>query len=72
MNEPMDQDQIIAADIEAARLTWGKLHHKTPEQMEHLTAEELAECYLLARDYAMMRRWKVVKAEDQGRRPRDD
>ena len=64
--------QPTAADFEEARRTWGKLHGKTPEQMEHLTDGELAECFLLARDYALMRRWKATKAEDQARSPRND
>lgn len=55
-----DQQNLIqpsATDFEEASLEWSKIHHKTSEQMQHLTDGETAQCYLLARDYALLR-WR--------------
>jgi hypothetical protein len=54
--------QPTAIDFEAASLEWAKQHGKTKEQMQHLTDEETAECYLLAQTYALVR---LGKAENK-------
>jgi hypothetical protein len=65
MSEQPNLIEPTAADIVEATLYWGKKHGKTAEQMQHLTDAEVAECYRLAQDYALMRRWKETKTEDQ-------
>ena len=72
MKENQESIQPSATDFEEASLEWSKIHHKTSQQMQHLTDAETAECYLLARAYAMLRRWKASKAEGQARGPRHD
>jgi hypothetical protein len=72
MREDQEPIQPSATDFKEASLEWSKIHHKTSEQMQHLTDAETAECYLLARAYAMLRRWKAPKAEGQARGPRQD
>lgn len=65
MSEQPKPVEPTQADIAEATLHWGKQHGKTAEQMVHLTEAEVAACFRLALDYALMRRWKATKAEDQ-------
>lgn len=57
MKEHQEPIQPSATDFEEASLEWSKIHHKTSEQMQHLTDGETAQCYLLAREYALLR-WR--------------
>lgn len=65
MSEHQKPREPTAADLAEKTLHWGKQHGKTAEQMLHLTDVEVAECYRLAQEYALVRRWKATQAQDQ-------
>lgn len=70
-----DQQNLIqpsATDFEEASLEWSKIHRKTSEQMAYLTDGETAQCYLLAREFAQLRRRKGTQVKGQAGGPLND
>jgi hypothetical protein len=63
MNEPEQAIKPTEADVVAATREWGKIHGKTPEQMQSLTVEESGDCYRLAQAYTLMRLMRSINSE---------